>query len=63
MKVEIGHLPNCTVHLPRFLIALHKPQLTHALVVGRLYRGYVGIQWNTVLFTFTLWIHNQQKGK
>lgn len=46
----------------KIVITLTRPHGYPALIIGRLYVGYVGIIWVNRLFEFDLWILKPQKG-
>lgn len=61
MRIELGHLsePGKRAYrpLPRFLFSLHRRQGERpGFILGRLYRGYVGLIWNTPFVIITIWI-------
>lgn len=58
MRLAIGTVPSDYANLPRFLIRLERPrQSERALILGRIYIGYVGIIWITNLFELDIWLH------
>ncbi len=64
IRLELGKLPGQFVTLPRFLFSICRVGFRYApvLIVGRLYRGYVGAIWIIpYLFELTLWIYCPDK--
>lgn len=60
MKIQVSHIGDGVY---RFMLSLHRNKYKDVSLfhLGRLYRGYVGLMWNTRWFMLTIWLYSMEK--